>query len=414
MAAKTRKQTLRPAVVADYREAIQEDPQGEYAVMAREQLVKFGYDVSDLPAYDPSKPIVSYGPGENGKRPVVATYQPGQKIPAFGPADVPAEKQGGQRGDTRTSKPEPMPTPGELRFIERNLEQRELIEVIGGVNLNQVLIERYHAGTITKRQARELGDWLKQCPYKGQAPQTAPMATKATAPTVANPLVDSLRRMLAEATDEATVKQLRAAIDAVEAAAAPQATAAPAAVPAKPVRPATEKQLASVVREGARRDFTDHKVAETVRKAVANEAVSFADASAALDVLFASKFTPRDRKPAAEEGFYVRTETRDGESTRVFYKVQIAHHGSGLPYAKRLNVFPESVQGPDGELVTRVNASWDRAPGVVNELTADQRLSLEEAQAFGKLYGVCCCCATILTDEKSIAAGIGPICASKL
>lgn len=43
----------------------------------------------------------------------------------------------------------------------------------------------------------------------------------------------------------------------------------------------------------------------------------------------------------------------------------------------------------------------------------DWQLSLEEAQKFGKIYGVCCMCGRTLTDETSIANGIGPICAGK-
>lgn len=351
MAAKTRtRKTVRPAVIANWRAAVLEDPQGEYAVYAREQLEKAGQDISDLPEYDPTKPIVSYGPGEDGKRPVVATYAPGAKIPEPTTADVP-RASGGSGGDTRTARPEPKPTAGELRFIERLLAERELITVIGGVNLNEVLIAKYHDGTINKRQARELGDWLKRCPFKGQAPTAA-----------------------------------------------------------APVRPATERQLASVIREGARREVVGSgavRVAEIVRAATAGEAVSFKDASFALDVLFASKFAPRDRKPAAprkdevtEDGMYARTE--NGE--RVFYKVQIAKNGSGNLYAKRLERDESRVSG----------WGFNYAPGAIRNLTPADKLSLEEAQAFGQLYGVCCCCAADLTDEDSIAKGIGPICEAKL
>lgn len=32
---------------------------------------------------------------------------------------------------------------------------------------------------------------------------------------------------------------------------------------------------------------------------------------------------------------------------------------------------------------------------------------------YGSLYGICCVCGRTLTDESSIAAGIGPICSQK-
>jgi hypothetical protein len=83
------------------------------------------------------------------------------------------------------------------------------------------------------------------------------------------------------------------------------------------------------------------------------------------------------------------------------YKVQIAHHGSGRPYAKRL-----VVHGA-GE------ATFEYAQGAVRQLSTATLMTLEEAKEFGALYGVCCRCAATLTDEGSIAAGIGPVCASK-
>lgn len=39
-----------------------------------------------------------------------------------------------------------------------------------------------------------------------------------------------------------------------------------------------------------------------------------------------------------------------------------------------------------------------------------EKMSLEEAKEFGQIYGVCCRCGRTLTDETSIANGIGPIC----
>jgi hypothetical protein len=41
-------------------------------------------------------------------------------------------------------------------------------------------------------------------------------------------------------------------------------------------------------------------------------------------------------------------------------------------------------------------------------------MTVEEAKAFGLLYGRCIVCGRTLTDEKSIADGIGPICAAKV
>ena len=82
------------------------------------------------------------------------------------------------------------------------------------------------------------------------------------------------------------------------------------------------------------------------------------------------------------------------------YKVQKAVHGSGRLYAKRL---------------TRSGDSWafEFAPGAMQRLSEATRMTLEEAREWGALYGTCCACGRTLTDETSIALGLGPVCASK-
>lgn len=96
---------------------------------------------------------------------------------------------------------------------------------------------------------------------------------------------------------------------------------------------------------------------------------------------------------AAEEGMY----KKDGE----IYKIQIAVHGSGRPYAKKL---------------VEVDGEWEfvKAPGMQFRLTAKDKMTLEEAKEFGKLYGTCCVCGRTLTKEESIAEGIGPVCSGKM
>lgn len=124
------------------------------------------------------------------------------------------------------------------------------------------------------------------------------------------------------------------------------------------------------------------------------------NASAWIGNMISKERELRAARPAAqvalEDGMYAKVV----DGTRRVFKVVHAVHGSGRQYAKEL------VQ--DGE-----TWGWERAPGMVNRLTPADRMSLEEAQAFGRIYGVCCACGAILTDETSIAAGIGPVCASK-
>lgn len=103
------------------------------------------------------------------------------------------------------------------------------------------------------------------------------------------------------------------------------------------------------------------------------------------------------RVEAATEGFY----SLKGK----VYKVQRAIHGSGHLYAK--------VLIPPNRNAGETKAHWAMASGFYKMLTPAMRLQREEAVKFGKLYGVCCICGRTLTNEESIEAGIGPVCAGK-
>jgi len=46
-------------------------------------------------------------------------------------------------------------------------------------------------------------------------------------------------------------------------------------------------------------------------------------------------------------------------------------------------------------------------------LAPEHKMTFAEAVEFGRIYGICCNCGRTLTDEHSIEAGIGPICAQK-
>jgi len=80
-------------------------------------------------------------------------------------------------------------------------------------------------------------------------------------------------------------------------------------------------------------------------------------------------------------------------------KVQKAVHGSGKLYAKRL---------------VEATGKFAYEPGLVFQVqAAGVKLTLADAQQYGKLYGMCVVCARTLTDETSIADGIGPVCKKK-
>lgn len=118
-------------------------------------------------------------------------------------------------------------------------------------------------------------------------------------------------------------------------------------------------------------------------------------------------------------------------------KIQRAVHGSGNLYGKELFVskWPACKtcgcqKGEHGRMYGRpcmdcdceawvdgeaVVHNWQKIVGAVRVLREQggRKMTLEEAEEFGALYGFCCVCGRTLTRESSIEAGIGPVCADK-
>lgn len=119
-------------------------------------------------------------------------------------------------------------------------------------------------------------------------------------------------------------------------------------------------------------------------------------ASKVIDVLKAAPYPSRAAKPSetpseAPEGMH----RVDG----VIYKVQRSPE-SGRVYAKQL-------------MGAGQNWEFMYAQGAIRRLSESTLMSLEEAKEFGHLYGVCCVCGRTLTNEQSIAEGIGPVCSGR-
>ena len=106
---------------------------------------------------------------------------------------------------------------------------------------------------------------------------------------------------------------------------------------------------------------------------------------------------PADIRPVTEDGMYRTSDT-------VIYKVQWNQSKTNL-YAKVL----VHSEDPEGE----ADAHFEYAPGALRHLTAADKMTLEQAKNYGALYGTCIVCGRTLTDERSIEAGIGPVCAGK-
>lgn len=117
-----------------------------------------------------------------------------------------------------------------------------------------------------------------------------------------------------------------------------------------------------------------------------------------------------DERPARRNGPEVEADGmyRNPETGEIFM-VQVAIHGSGKLYAKKMVKLDEPVIKRGKE----VNYEFVMARGAVMTLKPEWRLSMEDAAEFGKLYGSCVRCGTALTDEDSKDRGIGPVCYTK-
>ncbi|UVT31030.1 hypothetical protein SEA_BIRTHDAYBOY_52 [Gordonia phage BirthdayBoy] len=126
-----------------------------------------------------------------------------------------------------------------------------------------------------------------------------------------------------------------------------------------------------------------------------------------------------------EDGFYRVKDEFVGVLEAEFIKVQMNREGSRL-YAKRLNKnYPEKLElepNPKNAISLWCTQNgmgrpieWEFISGLYSNTGAHmvEKLSLEEGEAFGRLYGVCMKCGAFLTNEESIERGMGPICAGK-
>jgi len=88
------------------------------------------------------------------------------------------------------------------------------------------------------------------------------------------------------------------------------------------------------------------------------------------------------------EGIYLKAE--------IVYKVQMS--GAGRSYAK----------------VLREKGGFEYDPTAIKNLSIEDKITLEQAKAYGVQFGICVVCGATLTDAKSVAAGIGPVCGKRI
>lgn len=175
------------------------------------------------------------------------------------------------------------------------------------------------------------------------------------------------------------------------------------------VRLASDKQMAFLKRLMAERDYYSLVEADRAKwDAVAAGKVPTAKgASEFIDTLTGTAYAPKpantdDQGATLELGMYRKA---DGTLYRVY-----PGRESGRLLAKRLVL----VEGYDFDIHGKKAASFEYAGMASRFVTADERMSLEEAKAFGHQFGICCVCGALLTDPESVERGIGPVCGSRV
>ena len=154
--------------------------------------------------------------------------------------------------------------------------------------------------------------------------------------------------------------------------------------------PASDRQIAFItsllkdrVVPDEVRDFLDIRISEG--------SLDSKSASKAIDGLLQSpKGKVKAVKATLPVGMYRKDDT--------IYRVHESRE-TGNRYAKRME-YDLYADKP----------TFVYAKGAMGFLTIEDRMTLDEAKAWGVETGFCCVCGAFLTDAKSVANGIGPVC----
>ncbi len=147
-------------------------------------------------------------------------------------------------------------------------------------------------------------------------------------------------------------------------------------------KPASDKQVA----------FLHTLISERVFEG----AVDFATLTSAEASSLITELLNSPRKSGAvvervsEEGMY-----RNAEGD--IFRVQKSRQSGNL-YAKKLDIF-------DGGFLY--------VQGAMRFIKPSDKMTLDEAKAFGVQFGICCWCGATLTDPVSVEQGIGPVCVKR-
>lgn len=161
--------------------------------------------------------------------------------------------------------------------------------------------------------------------------------------------------------------------------------------------PATERQIDYLRSLMGKREWQDCLPSRAdIEARIIEGSLDGRTVSRIIDTLKAAPMAATKSVGTLSVGMY---RTPDG----TIYRVQESRE-SGRLYAKRM----------EWDMLTESKPRFEYDRGAIYSLTSADRMSVEDARAWGVETGVCCVCGAFLTDAKSVARGIGPVCEGRV
>lgn len=107
------------------------------------------------------------------------------------------------------------------------------------------------------------------------------------------------------------------------------------------------------------------------------------------------------------------TQLRNAEEKKPTVTDVGAYLYEGVVYSIRKNQYDKLIVWTYNEEIKKYERNYTATKKLLNKITPNHRLTLEEAEKYSAQTGLCCHCGRTLTVMKSIAGGIGPICAKQ-
>lgn len=125
-------------------------------------------------------------------------------------------------------------------------------------------------------------------------------------------------------------------------------------------------------------------------------------------------------EPTAQQKSLIATTDGMFKKGDTFYKLRFAKTGKLWAHRLVFLLSPEQLKAKQEndirngieDKTSYVKFRFAGAPKSLG-IREDMKLTHEDAKAFGALYGMCCNCGRLLTNEVSIHLGIGPVCGKR-